>query len=321
MTPSIPSLHHLTATVAEAGPDVHFYTRVLGLRLVKKTVNFDNPGVYHFYYGDELGRPSTLMTTFPYAGKGVQVGTKGAGQITVTSFSVPAGSRDFWRDRFARVGLEYQEPEARFGEGAVMVEDPSGLNVELREGVGDDRTPWVPEGIDPAAAIRGLHGVTLLVRDRDRSVEFLTQVLGLEEVDRSGLRTRVVAAWGGPGSYLEVLESAQAPDAVNGVGTVHHVAMAVSGDAEQLAIRQELVRQGRQVTEVRDRQYFRSIYFREPGGVLYEIATQGPGFTIDEEVSELGADLKLPPWEEPNRGTIEAALPTLPASPPLEHRG
>jgi len=309
--PRIPGLHHVTATVSEAAPDVAFYTGTLGLRLVKKTVNFDNLGVYHLYYGDERGSPSTLMTTFPYAGQGVRVGTKGAGQITVTSFSVPPGSLDFWGDRFSAQGIEVSKSDARFGAAALMVEDPSSLNIELIEGEGDARDPWVTDDIPADAAIRGVHGVTLVVRDGERSVRFLTDVLGLERVEASGARTRVAGARGGPGSWLEVLESEHAPEAVNGLGTVHHVAMAVSDAEEQLAMREILVEQGVQVTPVRDRQYFQSIYFREPGGVLYEIATEGPGFTLDEDLDELGTHLKLPSWEEQNRDAIAAALPPI----------
>jgi glyoxalase family protein len=305
------SLHHVTATVSEAPRDVDFYTRILGLRLVKKTVNFDNHGVYHFYYGDEAGSPSTLMTTFPYAGQGVRKGTKGAGQVTVTSFSVPAGSLASWRERLKGEGIGAPEDSRRFGTGALMVEDPSGLNIELLEGPGDDRAPWVAEGIDPGAAIRGIHGVTLVVRSGERSVRFLEEVLGFRVMDRAGPRTRLGVGGEGPGSVIEVLESAHAPDAVNGLGTVHHVAMAVAGDEEQLAFREKLLGLGHQVTPVRDRQYFRSIYFREPGGILYEIATEGPGFLIDEDPETLGSSLRLPAWEEENRATIEAALPEI----------
>jgi len=311
MPPQIPSLHHVTATVGEAAPDVHFFTRVLGLRLVKKTVNFDNHGVYHFYYGDERGSPSTLMTTFPYAGKGVRVGTKGAGQITVTSFSVPPGAVDFWRSRLASEGVEHAEGEERFGSASLLLEDPSGLHIELLEGEGDGRAPWVSEGIDPDVAIRGIHGVTLQVRRAKESIRFAADVLGLEVAGEEGARTRLSAAWSRPGSYLEVLESPGAPEAVNGLGTVHHVALAVEGDEEQVAFLDRLRTLGYHVTDVRDRQYFRSIYFREPGGILYEIATAGPGFTLDEEVSELGMELKLPSWEEKNRPAIEAALPAI----------
>jgi glyoxalase family protein len=315
MPPVLPTLHHVTATVAEAAPDVEFYTGSLGLRLVKKTVNFDNYGVYHLYYGDEVGRPSTLMTTFPYAGQGVRVGTKGAGQITVTSFSVPPGSLGYWQKRLGRAGLEVTEGRERFGEKGLMVEDPSGLNIEIQEGPGDPRDPWTPEGLDPDVAIRGVHGVTFVVRDADRSIHFATEILGLQVVGREGRRTRLAGAEASPGSYLEIIESAEAPDAENGLGTVHHVAMAIADEEAQLAMRQHLVEAGVQVTSVRDRQYFRSIYFREPGGILYEIATLGPGFTIDETVSELGAALQLPSWEEHNREAIEAALPPIDQEP------
>lgn len=313
MPPSIPSLHHVTATVAEAAPDLRFYTEVLGLRLVKKTVNFDNPGVYHLYYGNERGEPSTLMTTFPYAGRRVPAGVHGAGQITVTSFSVPPGALEFWDEHLSGRGLEVARPERRFGEGALMVEDPSGLNIELREGSGDDRKPWTPQGFRADVAVRGVHGVTLVVRDGARSVGFLTEALGLRVVDRDGRRTRLAAADGGPGSFLEVLESPHAPDARNGLGTVHHVALAVAGDDEQDEFRRRLLGRGTRVTPVRDRQYFRSIYFHEPGGILLELATVGPGFATDEPVAELGRELRLPPWEEKNRAGIEEALEPLPA--------
>ncbi len=311
MSTPITSLHHVTATVSDAQSDVDFYTRILGMRLVKKTVNFDNPEVYHFYYGDELGRPSTLMTTFPYAGKGVSEGVKGAGQITVTSLSVPPGSLDFWRERFRLLGIEAIKTKPRFGAHSIMVEDPSSLNIELVEGVGDEREPWMAEGIPRDAAVRGLFGVTFVVRQAPLSVRFATEVLGLSVVGKEGQRTRITAGGGGPGSFLEVLESARAPEGRNGLGTVHHVAMAVPTDEEQAGIRNRLGELGYKVTPVRDRQYFQSIYFREPGGILYEVATQGPGFTIDEDPAELGTGLRVPSWEEPNRATIEAALPPI----------
>lgn len=316
MIAPIPSLHHVTATVADASEDLRFYSGLLGLRLVKKTVNFEHHGVYHLYYGDEVGTPSTLMTTFPYAGQGVRVGTPGAGQITVVSFSVPVGALAFWRGRFAGAGVAVSDSGDRFGAAGLMVRDPSGVNIELVEADGDDRTPWIAGGVDPAAAIRGVHGVTLLVRRGEISVRFLTKVLGLEVVARSGNRTRVATLGGGPGSWLEVLESDRAPDAVDGMGTVHHVALAVEGDEEQTAFREELARLGFNPSPVRDRRYFRSIYFREPGGILYEIATLGPGFTLDEDRASLGSALKLPPAAEANRAQVEAALPPLSPQPP-----
>lgn len=308
------SLHHVTATVDEAQADVDFATRLLGLRLVKKTVNFDNNGVYHFYYGDERGTPGTIWTTFPYKGKGVPPGVHGAGQITATSFSVPPGSLPSWKARLRAGGFSTEDCEPRFGEEAIAVNDPSGLVFELRGAGGDARQPWVAGGIESDAAIRGLHAVTLTVHDAQPTVRFLLDVLGFRSVNEEEGRARLAVGSDAPGHIVEVVEARDAVPARNGLGTVHHVAFAVADAAEQLRAREELLRLGVQVTPVMDRQYFRSIYFREPGGVLYEIATVPPGFTIDEPAPQLGSALKLPPWEEPNRTAIEARLPRVSVS-------
>ncbi len=304
-------LHHVTATVGDAQADLDFYVRLLGLRLAKKTVNFDNHNVYHFYYGNERGAPSTLMTTFPYKGWGVPAGTIGAGQVTVTSFSVPAGSLDFWRRRLAATGVAYRDAASPFGEETIEIVDPSGLNIRLVGAAADTREPWVTAEVGPDAAIRGLHSAGLSIRAPGPTLAFLTDVLGFEIVHEAEGRTRVGIGPDTPGKVVDIIDAAGAPDAVNGLGTVHHVAFAISDADEQLRIREELLRIGRRVTEVRDRQYFKSIYFREPGGVLYEIATLGPGFTADEPLDCLGQDLKLPPWEEPHRPKIEAGLPPI----------
>lgn len=311
MVEGILGLHHVTATVAGAQEDVDFHAGVLGLRLVKKTINFDNPAVYHFYYGDERGTPGTLMTTFPYAGKGVRSGAKGAGQITTTSFSVPPGSLEAWRRRLDAAAVAHEDAAARFGSHAILTHDPSGLVLELIEGPGDEREPWTGGGVEAEAAIRGVHGVTLTVRSAAPTVALLTDVLGYRVVAEEGARSRLAVGGDRPGHYLEVSEAPEAPSAINGVGTVHHVAMAVATVADQLAARAELIRRGVAVTEVLDRQYFRSIYFREPGGVLYEIATLEPGFATDEPLAELGTALKLPSWEERSRAAIEAGLPEV----------
>jgi len=307
----ITSLHHLTATVGNAQADLDLYVGVLGLRLVKKTVNFDNHNVYHFYYGNETGTPSTIMTTFPYEGWGVPVGTRGAGQITVTSFSVPESSLDFWEARLRSAGVESRAVRTAFGEDALEFDDPSGLRLALAGTAGDDRWPWLTDGIGEDEAIRGLHTVTLSIREPDASVRFLVDVLGLEVVEQAQGHTRLGAGSSATGRVLDIVHTPEGPAAVNGLGTVHHVALAVADGEEQLRIREELIRLGHKVTEVRDRQYFTSIYFREPGGVLYEVATAGPGFSVDEPVSELGRSLKLPPWEEPNRKSIEAHLAAI----------
>jgi len=310
MSSPILGLHHVTATVDDAQADVDFSVDALGLRLVKKTVNFDNHFVYHFYYGDEVGHPGTIWTTFPYKGRGVPVGTKGAGQITVTSFSVPTGSLDTWKQRLRERGYTVTDAAPRFGEESILVTDPSGLVVELIGNDTDTRAPWASGGIDETAAVRGLHSVSLEVRDPKRTVHFMREMLGFEVVNEMEGRIRVAVNGDGPGKSMDIVHAADADWAKNGLGTVHHVAMAIGSEDDQLAIREDLLGHAR-VTEVRDRQYFKSIYFREPGGVLFEIATTKPGFPVDEPVPDLGRSLKLPPWEEPHRATIEAQLPNV----------
>lgn len=303
-------LHHVTATVDDAQADLDFCLEGLGLRLVKKTVNFDNHHVYHFYYGDDRGRPGTLWTTFPYKGRGVPVGTKGAGQIAVTSFSVPAGSLDFWKARLRARGVAVTDVEPRFGEDAIAIADPSGLVFELVATARDSRVPWVAAGVTADAAIRGLHSVTMVVRAPEPTLALMTGLLGYVIVNETAGRIRVAvnANAGEPGKTIDIVHDEHAPAAANGLGTVHHVAMAIATDDEQLRLREELIRWGCKVTEVRDRSYFRSIYFREPGGVLFEVATVQPGFGLDEDWDHLGRDLKLPPWQEPNRPEIESGL-------------
>jgi glyoxalase family protein len=301
-------LHHVTATVDEAQPDLDFCLGALGLRLVKKTVNFDNHFVYHFYYGNERGTPGTIWTTFPYAGRGVAAGKKGAGQVTVTSFSVPVGSLDGWRADLGARGIAVNDIEPRFGEAAIAFADPSGLTFELIATARDDRAPWVADGFDGEAAVRGLHSVTILVRDPAKTLDLLTGLLGYRLVGEAAGRIRVAANGDAPGHLIDVAHDANAEGAVNGLGTVHHVAMAIGSEQEQLELREALLQYGSRVTEVRDRCYFKSIYFREPGNVLFEVATMAPGFTVDEDASQLGRDLKLPPWEEPDRAEIESTL-------------
>lgn len=301
-------LHHVTATVDDAQADLDFCLEVLGLRLVKKTVNFDNHFVYHFYYGNQRGEPGTIWTTFPYKGRGVRVGTKGAGQVVTTSFSVPDGSIDWWTERLRGAGIRTEHTLGRFGEPALAFEDPSGLHFELIASRRDARAPWIASGVAPECAIRGLHSVTLLVRKADPTVQFMQRVLGFAAHGADGSRVRLYAGDDAPGHTIDVVEDAAAPLAVNGLGTVHHVAMATGTAEEQVELREILLGLGYGVTEVRDRCYFTSIYFREPGGVLFEVATIKPGFTVDEELSALGRALKLPPWEEPHRASIEAQL-------------
>lgn len=311
MAHSVLGLHHVTATVDDAQDDLNFTVAGLGQRLVKRTVNFDNPGVFHFYYGNEQGTPGTVWTTFPYKDKGVRIGTKGHGQVTTTAFSVPGGSLAAWNERLKARGVQVERASSRFGDEVLRFSDPSGLTFELVANALDERTPWLHQGLDPATAIRGLHSVTLTVRAPNETLPFLKRFLGVEIIDQAGGRIRVGAGSNVPGRVIDLVSPSDAPPAINGIGTVHHVAFAVATPDEQLAIRRELVGIGWRVTEVRDRQYFQSIYFREPGGVLLEIATVQPGFAVDEPVASLGRSLKLPPWEEPHRSRIEADLPPI----------
>lgn len=308
MDSPILSLHHVTATVADAQADLDFCLEALGLRLVKKTVNFDNHHVYHFYYGDERGTPGTIWTTFPYKGHGVPVGTKGAGQVTTTSFSVPAGSLGWWRARLLSLGHAPQDAPPRFGEESLVVLDPSGLIFELVATARDQRAPWTAGGVGAETAIRGLHSVTMTLTSPPATIAFMKELLGFVVVNETDGRIRLAVNGDEPGKTMEIAVAPDAPRAKNGLGTVHHVAMAVATADEQLRLREELLRAGVGVTEVRDRQYFQSIYFREPGGVLFEVATMQPGFAVDEPSDSLGRALKLPPWEEPNRTMIEAGL-------------
>jgi glyoxalase family protein len=304
------SLHHVTATVADAQDDLDFCLETLGLRLVKKTVNFDNHNVYHFYYGDEVGTPGTIWTTFPYKGWNVPVGEKGAGQIVATTFSVPAASLEFWRARLERSGVEIIDGRARFKDQVLAFRDPSGLVMEIVGSDDDPREPW-QSTLNDESAIRGLHSVTLVVRTPQHTLDLMTTVLGFSVVDEMDGRIRAAVNGTAPGHIIDIQHDLEATPARNGIGTVHHVAMAIATDEQQLALRADLVRRGVQVTEVRDRQYFKSIYFREPGGVLFEVATMAPGFLVDEDLRTLGRDLKLPPWEEPHRQEIENRLPQI----------
>lgn len=311
MQQPIRGLHHITATVGDAQADLDFCVGTLGLRLVKRTVNFDNHLVHHFYYGNERGEPGTIWTTFPYEAQGVPAGTKGAGQITTTSLSVPADSLGFWRARFTERGVAVQQLEPRFGEESIEFADPSGLNIRLVENDRDERLPWVADDIGGSNAIRGLHSATMVVRSSVKTRQLLTDLLGFLLLDEAEGRTRLAVNGDGPGNLIEIVTNPDAVRAVNGLGTVHHVAMAISDVDQQVRLRQELVRLGLTVTDVRDRCYFRSIYFREPGGVLFEVATVELGFTVDENLACLGESLKLPSWEESKRAMIEMRLPNV----------
>jgi glyoxalase family protein len=306
MDRQIGGIHHVTAIARDPQRNVDFYTGVLGLRLVKKTVNFDDPGTYHFYYGDEQGHPGTILTFFPWPM--ARLGSHGAGQATVTSFSVPEGSLGWWIERLNRFGIDHEAPRPRFDEEVLALRDPDGLLLELVPRAGDDRKPWEGGPVPAEHAVRGFEGVTLTEWNPDITSEVLTGLLGFRRTGELGDRIRFDA---GGGTRVDVIGSPSAPRGVGAAGTVHHVAWRTPDDAQQRAWHEELLRRGFHVSPILDRQYFHSIYFREPGGVLFEIATDPPGFTKDEPVETLGSHLKLPPWLETERHKIEGILPRI----------
>jgi glyoxalase family protein len=313
-TRPIAGLHHITAIATDPRTNLEFYTRVLGLRLVKKTVNFDDPGTYHLYFGDQTGRPGTLLTFFPWPG--ARRGSRGVGQATVTSFSVPEGSLGWWAERLDRHGVLYEDPDRRLDEEVLTLLDPDGLKLELvaasETGPGE---PWGKSPVPVERAVRGFSGVTLTHRSSEATARFLTETLGFRRVAGEGGRLRFEAGSGGAGARVDLLETPSGAHGRVAAGTVHHVAFRVADDEDQKAWREVLAKEGLNITPVLDRQYFHSVYFREPGGVLFELATDPPGFTLDEPVEELGTRLKLPPWLEPHRARIEEVLPDLAPAP------
>ncbi|MGM0580199.1 MAG: ring-cleaving dioxygenase [Bacteroidota bacterium] len=304
----IKGLHHITATVNDAQEDYDFYTKLLGQRLIKETVNFDNENVYHFYYGNEIGAPSTVFTTFPYKGQGVRDGIIGSGQVFETVFSVPENSLSFWEERLKSNGINFSKVQ-NFGKDKLQFKDPSGLNIAIIEDADDKRSPaWKTKEISKKENIMGIHHVVLAIAEVQETLKFL-EVFGYEETAREGDFVQLNSSIGGAGNSLVVMDADDLPKGKNGIGTVHHVAHRVEKLEDSLKIREYLVNKlGLKVTEVKDRKYFESIYFRIPGGVLFEVATEGPGFMVDESNEELGSSLKLPDWQEPNRAKIEAGL-------------
>jgi glyoxalase family protein len=302
-------LHHVTAIASDPQRNVDFYTTVLGLRLVKQTVNFDAPDVYHLYYGDGAGRPSTILTFFPWPD--VERGRQGTGLTTATAFSVPPESLGWWQRRLGELDVDADHPVTRDGEEVLTLRDPDGLVLDLVAAPGDARSGWDGAGSVPAEhAVRGLHSVTLSERLLDPTAQMLADLLGMQSAEASGDRARFGMAAGGAGALVDVAARAGERGRQAG-GTVHHIAFRAPDRETQARWRQELVDAGLAVTEILDRQYFTSIYFHEPGGVLFEIATDTPGFDVDEPLLELGRALKLPPWLEPSREQIAAALPRL----------
>ncbi len=312
MKPYITGIHHITAIAGNAQKNIDFYTGILGLRLVKKTINFDAPDVYHFYFGDELGRPGTIFTTFPFSG--ARKGSKGTGELTYTAFSVGKGALEFWIERLKRFGIPVSDVLTRFGDALIRFEDHDGMGIELVENEQDDRQGWTYGQIPLDYSVRGFFGATLNLRSKGPTEQLLTRYMDYRFIAQEGNRYRY-GTEGKPGDLVDILVEPAGNRGVQSAGTVHHIAFRTANTESQLAIQGILVKNGYAVTEVRDRNYFKSIYFREPGGILFEIATDEPGFAIDEEEAHLGELLKLPEWAESNRKQIEAGLMPVTLNP------
>jgi glyoxalase family protein len=309
MANKITGLHHVTAIASDAQKNVDFYAGILGLRMVKKTVNFDAPDVYHLYYGNKGGSPGTLITFFIYPNN--FQGRKGKGQLTVTSFSVPASSLGYWMKRLDKFNISCTKPTERFvGEEYIYFEDYDGLGIELVANTVDVREGFSYGHIPPEHAIKGFYGVLLSQEDYSRTAELLTSQMNHKLIKEQGNRFRF-SPDGKAGDIVDILSPVNGMPGLVGNGTVHHVAFSTPEDKVQLEVREKLLENGLYVTPVINRQYFRSIYFREPGGVLFEVATNPPGMAIDEDPEHLGEELKLPPWEEVNRIEIEKGLATI----------
>lgn len=310
MTPTLDGIHHVTAIAGNPQANFDFYAKVLGLRLIKRTINFDDPGTYHLYYGDGVGTPGTILTFFPWPA--AARGRVGSGQVSAFALNVPQGALPFWRDRLAARNVPFTEGEPRFGTSALTLEDPHGLPLEIvASAQPDPRTGWTEGPIAPEYAIRGVESITLSLADPTQTDLVLTDLLGFRTLGSEGRRTRYALAEGPPGALLDVLHAPGLASGTSGAGTVHHIAFRTQSDDQQAIWMAALKEADVPVSPVRDRQYFHSLYFHEPGRVLFEIATDTPGFATDEDIAHLGETLCLPPWLEPQRALVKSALPPL----------
>jgi glyoxalase family protein len=310
MEDRILGLHHITAIADNAKRNLQFYTDTLGVRFVKKTVNFDDPGTYHFYFGDEHGTPGTILTFFPW--EGIGRGHTGTGMATEIGYAVPAGSLDFWTERFAAKNIVHGPVAERFGELYLPFEDPDGLKLNLIVPKNaDNRNGWETADVKAAHATKGFHSVVLNLRSIGPTAAILTDVLGYKFLEQEGNRHRFITDAVQEASIVDLIESPKESAGKGGGGTNHHVAFRVANDEVLMQFREKVAKKGLNITQKINRDYFFSLYFREPGGVLFELATNNPGFTVDEPLDQLGQHLKLPVQYESIRTDIEKVLPAL----------
>ena len=303
----IKGLHHVTAVARDPQRNIDFYRNVLGQRFVKRTVNFDSPDTYHFYFGDEAGSPGSILTFFAWSN--MPRGVRGNGEANVVAYNIPAGSIGFWQEHLKKHKVQTKPVELRFGENVLPLEDPDGMHVELIETIAEPPTRFWQDGPIPQAyALKGFHSITLWVDAIEPTANLLTQQMGYTSAGIEGDRHRFIGDKNAAGHIVDVIGRPGKMRAGFGAGSIHHIAFSVPTDEKQLEYQRILHEAGFRVTDVMDRNYFHSIYFRETGGVLFEIATDSPGFSIDEPAESLGEALKLPEWFEPNRSAIEASL-------------
>ncbi|RXM51756.1 MULTISPECIES: ring-cleaving dioxygenase [unclassified Chryseobacterium] len=302
-------LHHITAIADNAKRNLDFYTQVLGVRMVKKTVNFDDPGTYHFYFGNETGTPGTILTFFPW--EGIGKGTNGSGMATHIGYSIPKGSLEFWKNRLKSFNANVEEGDI-FGEKMISFKDPDGLQLQFIEPAGDDnRKVWTTDDIKDENALKGFHNVTLTLKRAEPTIKVLTDLLGYDLQKQEGERYRFATDAIDTANLIDIIENDKTPTGRNAAGTNHHIAFRVKDDNVLMEYREKALSAGLSITPKINRDYFYSLYFREPGGVLFEIATDNPGFTVDEPLEELGVNLKLPAQYEGMRSKIEGVLPKL----------
>jgi glyoxalase family protein len=307
---AIKGLHHVTAIASDPQQNVDFYRNVLGQRLVKRTVNFDAPDTYHFYFADEIGNPGSVLTFFAWPD--MRRGVRGNGETNTVAYNVPMGSFDFWQDHLRRQSISHHPIEKRFGENVLAFEDPDGMRVELVETENLPKINFWEEGPIPREyALHGFHSVTLWLEEVQSTADLLTDQMSFRALAQEENRHRFVGDSNAPGHFVDLVEGPEKMRARFGVGSIHHIAFRAPNDEQQTQYQSLIRHAGFNVTEVLDRSYFHSIYFREHGGVLFEVATDTPGFDIDEPVSALGETLKLPPWFEPNGTAIEESLASL----------
>ena len=311
MNPSITGLHHVTAIASDPQRTLDFYVGLLGLRFVKRTVNFDDPASYHFYFGDARGTPGTILTFFAWPG--ARRGIHGTGQIEAPAFAILPNSVGYWLDRFKEHHVPAEKTSARFGEENIRFADPDGLVIELIASISSAGfEPWADSTVPVEHSLRGFHGVSIALEGYEQTAKLLTETFGYRLVEQLNSRFRLAApSEAGAGRIVDLLCRPDGSPGRVAAGSVHHIAFRARDDAEQLVWRERLVDLGYNVTPVIDRTYFHSIYFRESGGVLFEIATDPPGFTLDESLEELGNQLRLPPWLEPTRSQVEEVLPAI----------